>query len=93
MHVQEEQRDDSMPMTITPRMPHAGSELSEQQASTEMAFRLNNARQTVDFVRRQVGAMAITASVCCTVSRPASLAFIAHIACLNCKQFTRSVFW
>ena len=41
-------------MAITPRMPKAGSELSEQQASTEMTFRLNHARQTVEFVQRQV---------------------------------------
>nr|UAD82037.1 myo-inositol oxygenase [Trebouxia lynnae] len=34
-------------------MPKAGSELSEQQASTEMTFRLNHARQTVEFVQRQ----------------------------------------
>ncbi|KAL0052418.1 hypothetical protein WJX82_001760 [Trebouxia sp. C0006] len=34
-------------------MPHAGSELSEQQAQKEMAFRLNHARQTVEYVQRQ----------------------------------------
>ncbi|KAL3159754.1 hypothetical protein ABBQ38_010160 [Trebouxia sp. C0009 RCD-2024] len=43
----------SLPVAITPRMPKAGSGLSEQQASTEMAFRLNHARQTVAFVQRQ----------------------------------------
>ena len=44
----------SLPMAITPRMPKASSELSSTEASTEMAFRLNHARQTVAFVQRQV---------------------------------------
>ena len=43
----------SLPMAITPRMPKASSELSSTEASTEMAFRLNHARQTVAFVQRQ----------------------------------------
>lgn len=47
------QRDDCLPVATTPRMPHAGSELSEQQAQKEMAFRLNHARQTVEYVQRQ----------------------------------------
>lgn len=49
-----QEQNSSLPVAITPRMPKAGSELSEQQASTEMAFRLNHARQTVAFVKRQV---------------------------------------
>ena len=51
------QRDDCLPVATTPRMPHAGSELSEQQAQKEMAFRLNHARQTVEYVQRQVCAL------------------------------------
>ncbi len=33
---------------------HSSSCLSEGQAAVELFFRLNHARQTVDFVRRQV---------------------------------------
>ncbi len=51
------QRDACLPVATTPRMPHAGSELSEQQAQKEMAFRLNHARQTVEYVHRQVCAL------------------------------------
>ncbi|DBA73081.1 TPA: hypothetical protein ACH3X2_010020 [Trebouxia sp. C0005] len=47
------QRDACLPVATTPRMPHAGSELSEQQAQKEMAFRLSHARQTVEYVQRQ----------------------------------------
>lgn len=47
-----------MPMALTPRMPHAGSALSEPQASSELLFRLNHARQTVEFVQRQVSSLA-----------------------------------
>lgn len=52
------QRDACLPVATTPRMPHAGSELSEQQAQTEMAFRLNHARQTVEYVQRQAASFA-----------------------------------
>ena len=47
----------NMPMALTPRMPHAGSALSEPQASTELLFRMNHARQTVEFVHRQVSSL------------------------------------
>lgn len=51
------QKDACLPVATTPRMPHAGSELSEQQAQKEMPFRLNHARQTVEYVQRQVCAL------------------------------------
>lgn len=48
------QDESCRPVAITPRMPKASSVLSSTEASTEMAFRLNHARQTVAFVQRQV---------------------------------------
>ena len=57
----------SLPMAVTPRMPKAVSELSEQQASTEMAFRLNHARQTVEFVQRQVRLCKLLNACCQTM--------------------------
>ena len=45
----------NMPMTVTPRTRGPHCFLSERQASVELFYRLNHARQTVDFVKRQVG--------------------------------------
>lgn len=68
MAVQDSIACDDMPMALTPRMPHAGSTLSEPQASSELLFRLNHARQTVSFVQRQVSkhhaSMSISVSIC-----------------------------
>ena len=46
---------------------HSNSCISEGQAAVELFFRLNHARQTVDYVRRQVSLVVISAAVChCT---------------------------
>eukprot|EP00891_Asterochloris_glomerata_P008150 jgi/Astpho2/8150/Aster-03082 len=46
----------NMPMTVTPRTRGPHCFLSERQASVELFYRLNHARQTVDFVKRQAAA-------------------------------------
>lgn len=53
------QDGDSCPTTPSGRRElnrwHSGSCISEGQAAVELFYRLNHARQTVDYVRRQVG--------------------------------------
>ena len=83
VHLQDESC--SLPVAITPRMPKAGSELSHIDAVTEMAFRLNHARQTVDFVQRQVGWNLRTSRVMCRgISR---VALDTHV-CYSCNKGT-----
>ena len=55
----------NMPMTVTPRTRGPHCFLSERQASVELFYRLNHARQTVDFVKRQVGHQFCIHAACC----------------------------
>lgn len=43
---------------------HSSSCISEGQAAVELFFRLNHARQTVDYVRRQVSTALSSAPAC-----------------------------
>lgn len=43
---------------------HSSSCISEGQAAVELFFRLNHARQTVDYVRRQVSKILVPAPAC-----------------------------
>ena len=59
----------------------AGRYMSERQAAVELFFRLNHARQTVDFVKRQVRPLlfsfplSFNSWVCC------------YCACVACSHF------
>ena len=55
----------NMPMTVTPRTRGPHCFLSERQAAMELFYRLNHARQTVDFVKRQVGHWSCMHAACC----------------------------
>ena len=66
----------NMPMTVTPRTRGPHCALSERQAAVELFYRLNHARQTVDFVKRQVGCQFCMHSARCLEATPAGLPLV-----------------